>query len=245
MATSSDSNDAGSMPARTIHATYREALEARQHYQAAAGGPFEQNAHEQLHDAVAAYYEVLRPLVSNSNATEDLWKNEELWPTQPVYVDVGLCPACGANEPADELDDAGISLGDMCPNCENAVVERAQIPKTDKDGQVVYHHVEGLEAVEGVWNQRVEREVEYRDALGSHTETVVETQLLDPAHLQAIARKLDEALERLSLHAEVNDEAPTTELDNEDLEKFGEQLAKIREEWADEDGIDEKEVADS
>lgn len=244
MATSSD-DDRGSMPTRTIHGAYREALQARRNYQQAAGGPFEGNAHEQLHDAVAAYYEVLRPLVSSSNSTEYLWTEEELWPTEPVYVEVGLCPACGANEAVDQLDGVGVELGAACPNCGNAVVEKAQIPKTDEDGQVVYDHVEGLEAVDGVWNQQVERTVEYSDALGTHTETRVETQLLDPAHLQAIARALDEALERLALHADVDDEAPTTELDNDDLEKFQEQLGKIREEWEGEDGLDDSEVSDT
>lgn len=244
MATSSD-DDRGSMPTRTIHATYREALQARRNYQQAAGGPFEANAHEQLHDAVASYYEVLRPLVSSANATEHLWTEYELWPTQPVYVEVALCPACGANLPIDDVEETNVELGELCPNCENAVVETAQLPKTDDDGQVVYDHVEGLEAVDGVWNQQREFTVDYSDALGTHTETRVETQLLDPAHLQAIARALDEALERLALHAEIDDEAPTTELDNADLEKFQEQLAKIRSEWDDEDGLDDSEVTDS
>lgn len=243
MATRDD--DRGTMPTRTIHGAYREALQARRNYQTAAGGPFEANAHEQLHDAVAAYYEVLRPLVSASNSTEHLWTDEKLWPTQPVYVEVGLCLACGANEAVDQLDDVGVELGEPCPNCENAVVEKAQIPETDDDGQVIYDHVEGLQAVDGAWSQTDEHSVEYSDALGTHTETRVETQLLDPAHLQAIARALDEALERLALHADVDDEAPTTELDNEDLEKFQEQLAKIRDEWDGEEGLDESEVTDT
>lgn len=245
MATSSD-DDRGTMPTRTIHGAYREALQARRNYQTAAGGPFEANAHESLHDAVAAYYEVLRPLISASNSTEHLWTDEELWPTQPRYVEVALCPACGANVGVDELDDVpSVNLGDLCPNCENAVVETAQIPETDEDGQVVYDHVEGLKSVDGAWNQKVEHTVEYSDALGTHTETRVETQLLDPAHLQAIARALDEALERLALHADVDDEAPTTELDNDDLEKFQEQLEKIRDEWEGEDGLDDSEVSDT
>lgn len=244
MSTSNDT-ETSSVPARTIHAAYREALEARRNYQQAAGSPFEQQAHEQLHDAVAAYYEILRPLVSRSNSTEAVWEDEDLWPTQPVYIDIAACHACGASEPVDDLDDTDVDIGELCPNCENAVIERTEVPKTDDDGQVVWDHLEGLKSVDGVWNQRVERTVEYQDALGSHTETRVETQLLDPSRLQTIARKLDEALERLALHADIDDEAPTTELDNEDLEKFGEQLAQIREEWGDDGGLDESEVADS
>ena len=243
MAASSD-DDRGSMPTRTIHAAYREALQARRDYQQAAGGPFEATAHEQLHDAVSAYYEVLRPLVSSSNSTTELWEEKALWPTQPIYVEIGLCPACGSSEPVDALADLELDLGDPCPNCGNAVVERAQVPKTDEAGQVVYQHVEGLESVTDVWNQRVERTVEYSDALGTHTETRTETQLLDPAHLLAVARALDEGLEKLALHAEVDDEAPTTELDNDDLEKFQEQLASIREEWETEEGLDDSEVAE-
>jgi len=243
MSTSNEHDPAG-MPARTIHTAYREALQARREYKQAVGGPFEPNAHEQLHDAVASYYEVLRPLVSSSNSTEDRWENEELWPTQPMYVTAALCPACGANQPVDDLEEIDLSLGDPCPSCGNAVVERADIPKTDDKGQVVYDHVEGLNSLDGVWDKQIEKEVPYDDALGSHSETVIETQLLNPAHLQQVARALDEALERLALHAEVDDEAPTTELDNEDLEKFGEQLQQIREQYSDEDGIDSKEVAD-
>jgi predicted RNA-binding Zn-ribbon protein involved in translation (DUF1610 family) len=245
MAKSKNDDRSGGMPARTIDAAFSEVVDAWRNYQQAAGGPFEQNAHEQLHFSVAAYYKVLRPLVSSSNSTDDLWKNEELWPTEPVRVEIGLCPECGANESLDALNDSGISLGDVCPNCGDGAVERAQAPKTDEDGQVVYHHVEGLESVQGIWDQRVEQKIEYEDALGSHTETVVETQLLDPAHLQKISEKLDEAMERLDLHAPVNDEVPTTELDNEDLEKFGEQLQQIREKWGDEGGLDESEVSDS
>lgn len=234
-----------SLPARTIHAAYQQALDARHQYQKAAGTPFESDAHEALHDAVAAYYEVLRPLVSSSNATEQLWEQEELWPTQPIIIDVAACPACGATEPLENIDGDDVQINELCPNCGNAVVEKDRRPKTDEQGQVEYHHVEGLKSVDDAWNQQVEREVEYTDALGTHTETRVETQLLPPEHLQAIARALDEALDKLDLHAEVNDEVPTTELDREDIDRFQEQLQSIREEWGDEDGLEDSEVTDS
>lgn len=214
------SNDDGpnsSIPTRTIHEAYREALQARRDYQQSTGGPFEQQAHENLQDAVASYYEVLRPLLSSSNATDELWNDEKLWPTEPVYQEVAICPECGLYVPADELDEADVAVGDYCPTCTGDSPERAgrprlepeQIPATNGQGEVVYHYVEGLESVDDIWDQRVERQVEYSDALGTHQETRVETRLVAPEHLKTIARKLDEALKALNLHAKAEDKLPT------------------------------------
>jgi len=193
-----------SPPRRAIHAAYRRSLEARQHYQQAVGGPLEQEAHEQLHDAVGAYYEVLRPLVASSPATEAHWKHRQLWPTRPATVDVGYCPACSTNAPVDELAAADTGIGEPCPACRNAAVERRTVQQTDEEGRLVYEHVEGLATVDGAFDQHVERDIEYTDALGSHTDTRVERQLLPPAHLRTVARTLDDAMECLGLHVEVD-----------------------------------------
>lgn len=236
----SKSEQRSTIPRRTIHEAYRDALAARRQFRQSVGGPLAGDAHERLQEAVAAYYDVLRPLVESSNATEALWETEQLWPIEPRYHEVAICPTCQVYEPLTDTEE--LPLGERCPNCGQDQIERQQVPETDDNGQVVYRYVEGLKSVENIWNQRVEREVEYGDALGSHTETVVETRLVPPEQLHAIAEALDRAMERLSLHAEVDDEAPTTELDNDDLEAFGERLAEIREEWDTDEGLDEKEV---
>jgi len=205
------------IPTRTIHDAYREALQARRNYQQATGGPFEHDAHQALQDAVASYYEVLRPLLSSSNATEDLWENANLWPTEPVYINVAICPECGLYIPAEEMQEANVEIGDHCPNgsrdhpnqAGRPRLEAEQIPKTNDQGEVVYHYVEGLESVDGIFDQRIEETVEYSDALGTHEETRVETQLVQPEHLKTIARKLDEALRALNLHAKADDKLPT------------------------------------
>lgn len=222
---SPDDGPSSTIPTRTIHDAYRQALQARRDYQQSTGGPFEQQAHEALQDAVASYFEVLRPLLSSSNATDQLWNDEKLWPTEPVYQAVAICPECGSYLPADELEASQLDVGDYCPSCSRDNPDRAgrprlepeQIPKTNEDGEVVYQYVEGLESVDGIFDQRTERTVEYSDALGNHTETIVETQLVAPEHLKTIARKLDEALKALNLHAKAEDKLPTggMEVDHE------------------------------
>jgi hypothetical protein len=218
---SSDEGTSSTIPTRTIHEAYRECLQARRNYQQAAGGPFETDAHEALQDAVASYFEVLRPLLSSSNGTDELWTKVKLWPTEPVHQPVVICPECGLYVPANEMDEAGVEPGDYCPNCARDNPNRAgrprleteQIPKTNDDGEVVYRYVEGLKSVDGIFDQRVERTVEYSDALGGHQDTRVETQLVQPEHLKTIARKLDEALKALNLHAKADDKLPTGTLD--------------------------------
>lgn len=209
--------DATGVPTRLIHQAYREALQARREYQQAAGGPMERAAHQQLHDVIAHYYEVLRPVLSESNAAEDLWHEEDLWPTRPVYRPAAVCPACGSRAYLDgdgrETNDV---VGELCRNCGNAVVEQSSVPKVNEKGETVYQYLTGLKSVDNIWDQRVEEEVEISDALGTNTETRVETQLVPPEHLKIIARKLDEALKRLDLHATVDDKLPKGKLSNPD-----------------------------
>jgi|GEM_PF-2125084 len=232
------------LPIRAIHEAYRDALTARREYRQAVGGPLESDAHHRLQEAVASYYDVLRPLMESANSTEKLWEEAELWPTEPKYQSVNICPGCNSYVPVESAHTDAFPLGGRCPECGDEQIGRDQIPKLDDEGRVEYHHVEGLQSVEGIFDQQVEREVEYSDALGTNSETVVETRLVPSEHLQLIAEKLDKVMERLSLHAEVDDEVPTTELDKEDLEDFQERLVEIREEWADEDGLTDSEVAE-
>lgn len=205
----SSSDDQGSpIPTRTIHEAYRDALNARRHYRQAAGSPLEPEAHENLQEAVAAYYEVLRPLLSSANACEKLWEEEELWAVEPRFREVAICSACNIYVGIDDAPETPLTIGTGCPDCGEGVIERRQIPETDDEGEIVYRYVTGLASVEDIWDQRIEREVEYEDALGQHSETRVETRLVPPEHLRTIARKLDEALRKLDLHAGFEDDLP-------------------------------------
>ena len=235
--------DSSSLPGRTIHGAYRDCLQARSDYQRAIGGPMEGAAHEQLHDAVANYYEALRPLISSANVTEKLWEEDELWPVRPLFEEVGYCPSCGGHAASSALQEKGIQVGsDLCPWCENAVLERDRAAKTDENGQVVYEWVQGLESLTDAWDRVEEVQVEYEDGLGPYSTTKREAVLLDPSRLLTVARKLDEALERLNLHAEIDDDVDTTPLDKEDIEQFAEQVQKIREQHGDGESLAEKEA---
>ena len=212
-------NDDGTnstIPTREAHDAFRKAVAARRNYRQSIGGPFEQDAHQALQDAVAYYFEVLRPLLCSSNATDQLWNDEKLWPTEPVYQEVAICSECGNYVLADKMGDDCVVVGDLCPNCardgdrvEKPRLEPKKIPATNEDGEVLYRYVEGLESVDGIFDQRVEQTVEYSDALGKHTKTVADTQLIAPQHLKTIARKLDEALRALNLHVKEDDKLPT------------------------------------
>jgi len=240
---SAEQTDGRSLPGRTIHGAYQDCLQARSDYQRAIGGPMEGAAHERLHDATAAYYEALRPLVSSANVTEKLWEDVELWPLEPIYHTIGYCPACGAQAPMDELEKDGIEAGaDMCPNCRNAVVEAEEMPKVDPEtGQMEYRWLRGLESLNGIWDRVQEVPTEYESGLGPYESTRREAVLLEPGRLMTVARKLDEALERLDLHAEVDDDVRITEFDNEDLEDYTDRLEEIVEEWGGQESLAEKE----
>lgn len=200
------------IPTQAIHRAYQESLQARSSYQSAAGGQFEAAAHEKLHNAVSDYFEVMRPLLENSNATRELWEEKKLWPTEPKYQAVAICKACDFFVPESESG-SGAGRGDLCPECGQQILERESIPKTDENGEVVYEWREGLKSVQNIWDQRVEKQVTRSDALGDHTEVVVETKLVPVEHLKVIARELDSALKALDLHAKSDDKLPKGRLD--------------------------------
>lgn len=212
---SSDEEIVSTAPIRTIHQAYRDTLQARSYYQRNVGTQMESWALENLHDAVMDYFEVMRPLVSSMNATERYWEEEQLWPSEPVMHEVAYCAACGGHCPVGQLNDAPIEIGKPCPTCEQAPVKATTAPKTDEDGHVVYHWVEGLQSIDELRNQRDEQEHTYQDALGTHTTTTVTNTLLAPEHLTAIARTLDEALKELKLHAKTDDKLPKGQINNE------------------------------
>lgn len=205
---------ASGVPVRTIHQTYQESLQARGEYQRAIGTQMEGWAHQNLHDAVMDFFEVLRPLLSSMNATEKLWNETKLWPVEPIMEAIAYCPHCGGNELVDELDDAPIEVGKPCPTCGQADVDTTHRPKVDEEGVVVYEWVEGLKSIDDLRNQRFEQEHTYQDALGTHTTTQTTSNLLAPEQLTAIARVLDEAMKELKLHATVDDKLPKGQVTN-------------------------------
>lgn len=180
-----------------VRQAYQQMVQARKAYRRAAGTEFEDNAHQSFHDAVFDLYDELRARLKRRDVTQDLWEEEELWPTEPVYITVALCPACTAYSSLD--DESDYSPGDTCPNCGGGVLERENIPKTDDEGQVVYHHVEGLSSLDQFRNRVEEYTIEYSDALGTHEETRTQHKLLDPQRLEAVADLLAESMEVLGL----------------------------------------------
>jgi len=213
----SSSNDErrSSVPVRTLYGVYQNTIEARREYQQAVGGPMEQWALQNLHDAVLDYYEVLRPALSSMNATEELWEEAELWPTEPIMIELAYCPACQGHHPVEQLDDVPIEIGEPCPACGEADVDTTKVPETDEEGVVVYEWVRGLKSIDELRNQREVVEHTYQDALGEHTSTEVTTSLLAPEQLTAIARRLDEAMRELKLLATTDDKLPKGQINND------------------------------
>lgn len=189
-----------------VRQAYQQMVQARKAYRRASGTQFEDNAHDSFHDTVFDLYDELRARLKRREVTQELWEEEELWPTEPVYVTVALCPACTAYDSLD--DESAYSPGDMCPNCGDAVLERETVPKTDDEGQVVYHHVEGLSSLDQFRNRVEEYTVEYSDALGTHEEVRTQQQLLAAQRLEAVADLLAESMEVLGLF-------PDAELSND------------------------------
>lgn len=180
-----------------VRQAYREMVQSRKAYRRAAGTQFEDAAHESFHDAVFDLYDELRARLKRRDVTQELWEEEELWPTEPVYVTVALCPGCTAYAPLDEEND--YSPGDTCPNCGGGVLERQSVPETDDEGQLVYDYVEGLNSLDQFRNRVEEYTVEYSDALGTHEEVRTQQQLLAPQRLEAVADLLAESMEVLGL----------------------------------------------
>lgn len=219
-------DDEATISAREVRRAYRMALEARQQYRRAVGSDLEAWAHEELHQAVFDFYDVLRPLIKNANATEEHWSERQLWPIQHRYVAASVCPACGFEVAGHEH----AAQGSVCGRCGDAQLRKGEAPAVDEDGNPLYVWVEGLEEVDDLRYQSEVVEHEYSDAMGTHTRTEVQKQLLDPRKLVTIADTLDECLEELGLLAETDDEVTTTELDQEDLDAFRERLGELKDE---------------
>lgn len=199
-----------------VRQAYQQMVQSRKAYRRASGTHFEDNAHESFHDAVFDLYDELRARLKRRDVTQDLWEEEKLWPTEPVYQPVAICEECGSYLPADELKESQLDVGDYCPNCARDNPDRAgrprlkgeQIPKTDDEGQIVYNYVEGLRSLDQIRNRVEEYTVEYSDALGTHEEVRTQRQLIAPQRLEAVADLLAESMEILGLF-------PDAELSND------------------------------
>lgn len=219
-------DDPITVTAREVRRAYQTALEARQQYRRSVGSDVEAWAHEELHQAVFDFYDTLRPIVKNANATEEHWSDRQLWPVRHRYVPASVCPACGYEVGGHEQ----AAQGATCGRCGAAQLEKGEAPAVDEDGNPLYVWVRGLQEVDDFRYQRQVVEKSYQDAMGSHTRTEVEKQLLDPGKLVTIADVLDECLEELGLLAEVDDQVEQTDLDQEDLEAFRDRLGELKDE---------------
>lgn len=185
-----------------VRIIYRQLVSARQQHRRSVGGEFEANAHEQFHDAVFDMYDELRARLKRREITSELWEEAELWPDEPIYHEVAMCPACGGHEPLETLDEVPAEIGKPCPLCDEADIEVTMFPKIDDNGQVEYKMVEGLKNLDKYRNRIEEEVVSYTDALGTHEETKTKQLLLDPYQLEIAADLLAEAMEVLGLYAD-------------------------------------------
>jgi len=197
-----------------IQAAYRDSLQARRDYRRAVGGPYERMAHEALHEAVLDFYDVLRPMVKNSTATDELWSEVELWPVARRTTEVAWCPECDA-----EIDVDG--TGELCPECQAAddrgapVLEKMEVAALTPDGEPAYVWACGLNTLDELRIETEEVTEEYSDALGKHERTRTVKQLAEAEKLLTLLDYLDEAVQELGLLAEVDDDLPKDKLGEE------------------------------
>jgi len=194
-----------------IRAAYRDSLQARRDYRRAVGGPYERMAHEALHEAVLDFYDVLRPMIKSSTATEELWSEVKLWPVARRTTEVAWCRECDAELDVDDV-------GELCFECRAAddrgapVLEAQEVAAFTSDGEPAYRWARGLQTLD---NLRIETEVvteQYTDALGKHERTREVKQLTDAEKLLTLLDHLDEAVQELGLLAEVDDDLPQDSL---------------------------------
>lgn len=192
-----------------IREAYHRCLEARREYRRAIGSEWEAVAHERLHEAVFDLYEVLRPLISSKNATKEFWEEIELWPRSRQYVEASVCPECNAVADLEFAEN-----GALCPECETAVMETADVPAVDEEsGEPLYVWECGLSTLDNLRTRTREVPIEYNDALGAYESVRLEKVLLDPQKLVVVADVLDEALAELDMLADVEDVLPEDTLE--------------------------------
>jgi len=198
-------------PAQDIRHSYRQALQARREYRRLMGSDLEGAAHEGLHEAVFDLYEVLRPMIKEANATEDLWDNTKLWPVSRKYIDAACCPNCDHVESVDDVE-----KDDLCRNCEESRMKIEEVPAVDEYGDPAYVWERGLRTLDGVRNRTRTRTLKHDDALGSYETEVSERQLLEPDRLIVVADLLDECMQQLDLLVPFDDDLPTGQLSGVD-----------------------------
>ena len=200
-----------------IRAAYRDSLQARRDYRRAVGGRMERMAHEALHEAVLDFYDVLRPMLKTSTATEELWSEVKLWPVARRTTEVAWCPECGAEEDVD-------NAGDLCPTCRAAddrgapVLEGQEVQALTPDGEPAYVWARGLDTLDELRIETKEVTETYSDALGEHERTRTVKQLAEAEKLLTLLDCLDEAVQELGLLAEVDDDLPKDKLGEEQEE---------------------------
>jgi CRISPR/Cas system CMR subunit Cmr4 (Cas7 group RAMP superfamily) len=172
------------------------------------GSELEHWAHGKLQDATLDYYDALRPILKDANATEELWEERNLWPVDRKRVRKAVCESCG------EIFDAG-QAGKPCSKCEEDVLAGQVVDAVDENGQPLFVWESGLKTLDDVRLGVVERERTYTDALGEHSTTTVERDLMPSERLFRALDVLDEALQKLDLLVSIDDELPEGQLAGE------------------------------
>lgn len=216
-------------PVRHIHEAQRECLEARELYEQAKqeGADVREAAHRELHRALKAYYEAMFPLL-DKRSVEEFWEGSEdhhLWSERHQVLRFREYLEAFDEE---TLDTYGVSIAE-CP--EYAYPD--QLPEWILAEDIASNYIEydieyiGLRGLEFDYEDLTVRTERYTDATGTHERTVEEFHPMDAEILQEAARLLDMAAQRLGILADVEDDAPRTEVTMETVEEFRENMKEV------------------
>jgi hypothetical protein len=169
------------------------------------GTELEHWAHGKLQDATLDYYDALRPILKSANATEEIWEERNLWPIERKRVRKAVCEHCGS------VFDAG-QAGQQCNECDSGLLDGQVVDAIDENGQPLYVWETGFKTLDDVRLGVVERERTYSDALGEHSTTTVERDLMASERLFRALDILDEALQKLDLLVSIDDDLPQGQL---------------------------------
>lgn len=246
MASNEQEGPPQSRPRQTIEQAYQEALDARNLWieEASSGFPNYSRGqlHAILHAKTMAWWEALHPYLSERDKLEYLWTEVPLWETGYNYVEVLHCAEC---DEVAQLSD-GLDAGSHCPSCEQGVLSKRSTADLDNDiiktrvhladdGSYERTYARGLQTLED-YQEQTERTVEVRGTFRKRRRVVERPKRLSPAVLKRVGRLLDQAADKCNLIADVEVEAPQTEVDKDTLAEAKETIEEIVDEYGDEPG---------